>query len=130
VERASRRARIGLALWVGLIVFVVVPWYRFQDHSHWGVVQWIPFTTPPIRLRDIVGNLLFYVPFGMLFARAVNRRPGAVVLAGFLLSLATEFTQVFSHGRFPSTTDLICNTLGAWAGALWARSRDGRSSAR
>lgn len=116
---SSRRARVAFALWTGVIVVAVVPWYRIQDHSHWAGVQWIPFQ-PPLRLRDIVANILFYIPFGYLCLRAVDRRVWRVVLAACALSLLTELTQVFSHGRFPSATDLVCNTAGAWLGAVWA----------
>jgi len=130
VHTPSLRARVAFALWVGVIIFVVVPWYRVQDHSHWGGVQWVPFLTPPIRLRDIVANTLFYIPFGYLGVRAIDRRVGRVVIIAGLLSLLTEFSQVFSHGRFPSSTDLVCNTLGAWVGALWATWRVRRSSGR
>jgi len=128
VQTTSLRARVAFALWVGVIIFVVVPWYRVQDHSHWAGVQWVPFLTPPIRLRDMIANTLFYIPFGYLGVRAIDRRVGRVVVLAGLLSLLTEFSQVFSHGRFPSSTDLVCNTLGAWAGALWADWRVRRSS--
>lgn len=126
MERPSRRARIGLALWIGLTLFVVVPWYRLQDHPHWGRILWFPLASP-WRLRDIIANTLFYIPFGLLWSRAVDPRVSRVVLAGCLLSLLTEFSQVFSHGRFPSTTDLVCNTVGAWWGAVWAQARLRRS---
>jgi glycopeptide antibiotics resistance protein len=123
VQTSSRRARVAFALWVGVIIVVVVPWYRIQDHSHWAGVQWIPFVTPPLRLRDIVANTLFYIPFGYLCLRAIDRRVSRVVVLAGLLSLVTEFSQVFSHGRFPSSTDLVCNTLGGWVGAMWADRR-------
>lgn len=109
---------------MGFTLFVVVPWYAVKDHSHWDRVQWVPFVTPPIRLRDLVANTLFYVPFGILYVRAARHpRVWKAVCAGLALSLATELTQVYSHGRFPSTTDLICNTVGAACGAVWAVSR-------
>jgi VanZ family protein len=38
-------------------------------------------------------------------------------------SVATEATQLLSHGRFPSTTDVTCNVAGAWGGAVWAHTR-------
>ena len=126
VHRSPRRARIAFALWVGVIIFVVVPWYRIQDHSHWAGVQWIP--VPPFRLRDMVANTLFYIPFGYLGLRAIDRRVWRVVVLAALVSLLTEFSQVYSHGRFPSATDLVCNTLGAWVGALWADWRIRRRS--
>jgi VanZ family protein len=32
-----------------------------------------------------------------------------------------ELFQVYSHGRAPSVTDVLCNGLGAWLGAIAAR---------
>lgn len=118
----QRGSRWPLAIWTGIIFLLVVPWGSYQDHSHWARVQWIPFVTPPIKLRDIVANTLVYVPFGYWSMR-LGERPRAwrgVVLA-FALSLATEFTQVYSHGRFPSTTDVVCNVFGAWLGTRRSR---------
>ena len=125
-----------LALWTGLIVLVVLPWVGFQNHTHWYKVQWIPFVSPPIKVRDIAANLLLYVPWGYFGARAMRSRPPSllrsfgetgslwiVVALAAVLSLATETTQLYSHGRFPSATDLTCNILGAWAGAMYERTR-------
>jgi glycopeptide antibiotics resistance protein len=120
---------LALALWVGLILLAVTPWYGVQDHGHWERVEWMPFQTSPLRLRDIIANTLFYIPFGFLCLRALNVRARSVmrvVAAACLLSLMTEFSQVYSHGRFPSSTDLVCNTLGGWLGAVWADWRAGR----
>jgi glycopeptide antibiotics resistance protein len=122
----SLRAKIGFALWVAVILFVVTPWYGIRDHSHWARVQWIPFVTPPIRFWDILLNTLFYMPFGFMYVRRSSS--GSVwkaVVAGVVLSTATEVSQVYSHGRFPSTTDLICNAAGAYLGAIWATRRRG-----
>jgi glycopeptide antibiotics resistance protein len=112
-----------LGIWSAVVVLVVVPWGSFQDHSHWARVQWIPFVTPPVKLRDIVANTLIYVPIGYAVVRIgqVSRVWKALVFA-FVLSLATEFSQVYSHGRFPSITDLTCNVCGACLGALRRRS--------
>lgn len=122
----SRRVRIAFALWVGVILLVVTPWAGFRDHSHWERVQWVPFVTPPIRIRDIVANTLFYVPFGFLYVRRFRSRAWRAVLAALVLSLLTELAQVYSHGRFPSSTDIVSNTLGACCGAVWAVSRASR----
>ncbi len=121
---SSRRARVAFAAWAGVICFIVLPWYRFQGHPHFELIQWVPFVTPPIRLRDIVLNTLLYVPLGYLHVRRslVISVPRTVAVAA-ALSLVTECAQLFSHGRFPSTTDLVCNTFGAYLGALWASGR-------
>lgn len=120
----SRRVQIAFAVWVGVILLIVVPWGSFQDHPHWDEVSWVPFLSGPLRIRDIVANVLFYVPFGFLYVRRFRTGVRHAVLAAVVLSLLTELTQVYSHGRFPSSTDIVCNTVGACCGAMWAASRD------
>ncbi len=113
-----------LALWTGLIVLVVFPWFHYQNHTHWQRVAWIPFVSPPIKIRDIAVNLLLYAPWGYFGARSMrSRRVWVVVALAAMLSLVTEWSQLYSHGRFPSATDLTCNILGACAGAMYERSR-------
>lgn len=121
-----RRSRIVFALSTALIVALVVPWTRFQDHSHWQRVGWIPFVSPPVRARDIVVNVLLYVPWGYFGVRVRDGRWRAVltvVVSAAVLSLMTEASQSYSHGRFPSATDFTCNIAGAIAGAMWSRFR-------
>ena len=120
------RGRWPFGLWTGLIVLVVMPWANFQNHSHWQRVAWIPFVSPPVKVRDVVVNLLLYVPWGYFGARWMRDRPQCVwiiVALAATLSILTEASQLYSHGRFPSATDLMCNILGAYAGATIARSR-------
>jgi glycopeptide antibiotics resistance protein len=109
-----------------VILVLVLPWLNFTSHTHWERVQWIPFVSPPIKLRDIVANILLYAPWGYFCTRWMrngSRRVATVVMLAAVLSLATEASQLYSHGRFPSTTDLTCNIVGAFAGAMFARSR-------
>lgn len=115
----------ALVVWVGLICFAVVPWWSYQDHAHWARVRWVPFVSPPIRARDLIVNLLMYVPLGWWGSRVGRGTTlGRVVLGAALLSCATEFSQVFSHGRYPSLTDVVCNVAGALVGgALFAARR-------
>lgn len=129
VRLAPPRAR--LPLWGAVIVIGVAPWWSFQPHTHWDRIQWMPFVPPPdLSARDVLVNLILYVPFG-LFA-GERRRPwrlGLVVAAAAALSVATEFTQVYSHGRFPATTDVLLNAAGAAVGAFVARRRSPRYDA-
>jgi glycopeptide antibiotics resistance protein len=117
------RARWRFVLWTGVIVLLVFPWTSLQNHTHWPRVSWIPFVSPPFRIRDIVVNVLLYVPWGYFGARSIRcaRRVWIVSALAALLSLATEASQLYSHGRFPSATDLTCNIFGAFAGAKYAR---------
>lgn len=66
---------------------------------------------------DILGNVAFFLPLGMLLA-VIFRKVWPVVVVSAGLSVAIEVAQyVFSLGR-TDVTDLICNTVGALAGAL------------
>lgn len=110
-------------LWTLIIVAIVVPWRDIQDHTHWEKVGWIPFITPPVEWSDMIGNFVLYLPFGRLSVRALPRRPALTMVLALLLSGGTEFTQLYSHWRFPSMTDLVVNLSGAWCGIYFARRR-------
>ena len=119
-------SRLWLVIWVALIVVVVVPWSSFETIPRWDRMEWIPFVSPPVDFLDVVGNVLFYAPYGFLFGvqAASTRRPVALAVgSAAILSISTELTQIFSNSRFPSMTDVVCNTIGAFAGAYLATSR-------
>ncbi len=113
------RYRSRLIIWTIFIGVCVVPWMDLQNHSHWSKVQWIPFVTPPIKVIDIVVNVALYMPFGYWFIRWAGRKRSLLaVVSAASLSLATEWTQLYSHSRFPSLTDVTCNVVGAIVG-VW-----------
>ncbi len=125
----SRRA---LLLSILLIFVVVYPWGTLQDHAHWNKIGWLPFVSPPVRLRDIVLNVLLFMPLGSSLAHRW-RGPWswlATVGTALLLSLCGELAQVYSHSRFPAATDVVTNVLGAGGGVYlvrrrqWSRARD------
>lgn len=114
------------------IVVALFPWGDFQGHTHWAKVGWVPFVSPPIRIRDIVANLLLFAPLGGVIGWR-NRRRTALWLAALTctgVSLAGEWTQLYSHSRFPSATDLVCNVAGGLLAAWWISSRRRRAAAR
>ena len=118
--------RFRLALWIVIIIGGVVPWFSMTAHAHWPRIGWIPFESAPVRLRDIVLNAALYVPLGWFSrrqGRTAFRHVLRVTLWALGLSTATEATQVYSHGRFPSMTDVVMNTLGASLGAMGSASR-------
>jgi hypothetical protein len=53
------RYRLLFLIWTVVVLAVVVPWSSFQMHSHWQDVGWVPFVSPPIRLRDVVNRTGF-----------------------------------------------------------------------
>ena len=122
--RSLPRQRLGFALLtvsVALIAAIIVPWGDLQDHSHWAKIGWIPFVSGPLRRRDILANVLLFMPLGA--GAALGFRGGVAAVAGLALtlSLTGETIQVYTHSRFPSATDVVCNVAGAVLGALAVR---------
>ena len=115
----------GPILALALIAFAVVPWSSFQDHSHWAKVEWLPFTSPVIRLRDVLANVALFVPLGIAIGRrsVPSRRVVNAALIGGAVSILVELTQVYSHSRFPTATDVVSNAAGAAAAAAMVRGR-------
>jgi len=120
--RPTFSRRIGFGLWTAAILAATVPWTDFVGHTHWDKVQWIPFYSPPIKLFDVVVNVLLYVPFGYQLARAFpgRARPWHAVALAATVSIAIEWSQLYSHSRFPSVQDVLCNVFGSWIGAITA----------
>ena len=100
------------------IIALTFPW-DLQNHPHWQKVAWIPFVTGIVRPVDLLGNFALYFPFG--FFLPVRRQPARLLIATLLaalLSASLELSQVWSHWRFPSATDVTMNVAGSVAGAL------------
>ncbi|MFC6146910.1 VanZ family protein [Corynebacterium nasicanis] len=79
-----------------------------------GAVSWFA------PLFGYLGNLAFFVPFGVLVFMLVGsvRR---TVLVGFLTSLGIEIAQYLFALGYSDVDDLLMNTLGALLGALVAK---------
>jgi len=126
-EQKSRDSRIWLKLWLMWIVVILglttMPWKNFVGHSHWDLVNSIPFNDQPLAMSDILANVALFVPFGFFLGRAL---PGSspkrvwtlTLLLSAALSTSVEFFQVYCHNRNPSTTDICDNVLGAMFG-VW-----------
>ena len=74
--------------------------------------------------RDAVANCLLYIPFGFAYVKVRGTDRVRLILdaalLGLVLSVTCELYQVFSPVRVPSMTDVVMNTIGAFAGALIA----------
>jgi VanZ family protein len=75
---------------------------------------------------DLATNVLAYLPLGALLAHQFNsriapersiRRASALC---FLLSLSLEVLQNYVPTRVPAWSDIVCNTLGGFTGAVIA----------
>ena len=105
-------------MWCVAILLGSVPFMDAQTHPFWTRVRWVPFWSWTIK--DAVANILLYVPLGFLFKGERHAVPTVMGFAA-LLSLAAEVSQLFSPSRFPATTDVVCNMIGASAGVVIAR---------
>lgn len=96
-------------------------------------MEWIPFSRYR-RPFDVVANVLLFVPLGATlgWGGIDPRRVRVAICAGLALAIAVELSQVYTHNRIATTSDVITNTTGAWIGAQWAlwRARAGRTVAR
>ena len=73
----------------------------------------------PMAHRDWIGNVLAFVPFGILAdLLSKGRSPWKPVLAGFGVSLFLETAQYLTGLGATDVTDLITNTAGTLAGIL------------
>ncbi len=76
----------------------------------------IPLT---FAVAEAVGNVLLFVPFGLLAGVLVGRRRWWVVLlAGSATSAAIELIQLAIPGRWTTLQDWILNTLGTGVGIV------------
>lgn len=101
---------------------------------HWPdsqVFSWVLPKLPREIPSDMVGNLLGYMPMGLVLCVAWLRsgwRPARAALLTLLLCSAMSYTlelvQFTVPGRVPSITDWLLNTLGAAWGALAAVTLD------
>jgi VanZ family protein len=75
-------------------------------------------------MKDVVQNLLLYIPFGYFFVKGRTDRSRllllTVVVCSGALSIATEAAQIFQPRRYPSATDVVNNFVGALMGVILA----------
>ena len=69
-----------------------------------------------LNLADIVGNILLYLPLGLVFTGSFRR----IFFLALVISVCVELEQFVSPTRFPGVADVISNVLGACAGHLIA----------
>jgi len=82
--------------------------------------------TESLFVADFLRNILFFVPFGILFSTIILRKFTIghfltfilVTLAGGLLSVTIEFSQLFLPARTSVITDIFGNTIGSGLGVL------------
>jgi VanZ family protein len=90
------------------------------------VLQGWPAEWTRYVLRDVVLNVILYVPLGlaaaMVFLRRHSRTVSAVaaLLLAFAVSASMELLQVYEPVREPSSLDVLTNSIGGVLGVLIA----------
>ncbi len=94
--------------------------------TEWKSLSGLITQTP--GLKDILPNILLYVPLGTGFYVVARRRRwrryasiGISFLVGITISLVAEWSQQYAPLRVPSWVDVVCNVLGAMVGAALGR---------
>ena len=116
--------------WILVIVVASGPWFGIVHEPQWSRVTWIPFHGFEDKPRDMLVNVLLFVPFGWSFAKSHPgaRGAGLTVLVAALISIAVEIPQLFFRLRDPSATDVVMAICGAAAGSLASQALHGRNA--
>ena len=106
------------------------PFYEYP-HMERGGMNLVPFESINgvlthsnfmYSLRNIVGNILLFVPLGFSFPlRFKVNKFWKVILLGFFTSCLVEVIQLFTSIRSFDVDDLILNTFGAIIGFILYR---------
>lgn len=122
-----RLLRYLAACYALFIVYVsLTPFSGWQGQG----LYFIDVLTAPLAQTftwfDFTLNCLSYFPIGFLLAYMLRNQFSFVrvlllaTLAGFLLSVSMEYTQMYLPRRVSSNTDLLSNTMGTFFGATIA----------
>lgn len=136
-DPAPRWRRVLLGAAVALVLAVCVFPYQLETRS------WRPFAAELVdadkgagdAVRDVVVNVLLFVPFGVGMAATSRNRlrvTGRVVLTvgtAAVLSLGVESLQMYLPSRDPSLRDVAANVAGAALGGLLLLGREAQVSA-
>ncbi len=124
MSQTRTASRVALACYLLVLAALVLTPQRDEHHSfglarraiHWVAAHGIPLTFP---VAEAAGNLLLFVPFGLLLGAMLGlRRWWVVWLAGSVTSAAIETIQLAIPGRWSTLQDWVLNTLGTALGLL------------
>ena len=121
-------------LFVAYTIFIV--WYTllkrepqdyriFRPELFWAIREWIVNPTIESKKEAVqyLLNILFFIPYGLLFPRKDNWE--RVFVTALILSVSIELSQFIFNLGWCEVDDVISNTLGAmieW-GVLWKVSK-------
>lgn len=130
---AGRRARPALLIAAGALLCILYTTLFPFDFAFLvtatgtlppPVFDWRPFQ--PDNLRDVIRNLILFVPFGFgvgaylgLSGRRRKAATGLVFALGAVLSAAIELLQLGLPYRVAGLSDILANSTGALVGQLF-----------
>lgn len=116
------------AFWTELWHVILYPLSHNPNFNEGGIGDWryVPYVVIwiengrifPSDFDDLVLNILFFVPLGLL-SPLIMKKPALwkTVLIGFIFTLLVEASQMFTN-HCSDINDIIANTLGAFFGYL------------
>ncbi|MEZ2122138.1 MULTISPECIES: VanZ family protein [unclassified Corynebacterium] len=137
MRRKQAAALVALIIYSGVMVsltmlkaFFVIGLLWRPENQRVRSLEFMPFaevfrgTSWFAPVFDGVGNIAFFVPFGVLLYILIGDHHHAlrrVTLVGVAVSLCIEIVQYVLVLGHSDVTDLLFNTLGAFLGASFAR---------
>ncbi len=127
----NKKAEVAAAL---LGVFIgIITWLTVLSRStiHNSSFAFQPFHSFQNIIHNIkeygfggnfFGNIILFLPIGILFPVVFNKGLKRTAMFGISLSLLIELSQFIFHKGYFEVDDLICNTIGVCAGFLIQKS--------
>lgn len=119
-------AGILLILYIGFIIYTTLlcreprDYWEYNFQLFWSYQRFFDDIQP--QGRQILLNILFFIPFGVLIPLCVNgsrkQKFTITVVSACLLSGIVEFLQLILKLGFAEFDDVFDNTLGAAIGAV------------
>ena len=119
-------AWVLLVLYIGFIIYTTLlcrepgDYRQYNFQLFWSYQRFFDDIEP--QGRQILLNILFFVPFGMLAPLCVDgswkRKLAITVISACLLSGTVEFLQLLYRLGFAEFDDVFDNTIGAAIGAF------------
>lgn len=135
----------GLLGWILIVVSLTFFPFRIVLYDWYGSANFVPFasiyqliseTAPAVAVWNVLGNIVLFVPFGLLLPLLFDRMQHfwSFLWRIFIVSAGIEMLQIFTRARAVDVDDVILNALGASIGfgllsvlrPLLARSEWGR----
>lgn len=120
--KEKRATRFVFFIYFLVLVWIVMFKMKFSlaDLPHYRALNLDPFhdaLNHPIRTREIIDNVIIFIPYGILMAMVRDKRSFfSKIFPIFLTSLCFETLQyVFAIGS-TDVNDVITNTLGGLLG--------------